>query len=364
MLAIARFSGMVLAAGLLVAPTLVMAQSSSEVCVIPPDDMVAWWSGDDTTSDMFGGNDADLYLGTMGNTDTAAAYVPGVVGSAWHFDGVDDKAVVANDSSLNPGLDSFTVELWLRGDGERGYSHSLIKNEWDPVAPSRWSISISNDIGFYVIQDGQGGLARIIGDTDINDGAWHHVAMVIDRESQQLQAYVDGFPDNPLAWPDISNLGAIEPEVSLIMGLGFTGELDEMNIYHRCLPEAEVLAIAAAASAGKCKVELDVDIKPGSADNPINLVSEGMVPVAVLSHADFDAATLDPQTAVFGPNGASAIHDAWHLDDVDLDGDMDLVLHFETQAVGFESGAGEACVRAFTLDGGTVGGCDYYYLVN
>ena len=44
------------------------------------------------------------------------------------------------------------------------------------------------------------------------------------------------------------------------------------------------------------EVNVDIDIKPGSDPNSINLGSNGNVPVAILSSADFDATTVDPYT--------------------------------------------------------------------
>jgi len=41
---------------------------------------------------------------------------------------------------------------------------------------------------------------------------------------------------------------------------------------------------------------VDIDIKPGSYPNAINLGSHGLIPVAILSSEDFDAKTVDPDT--------------------------------------------------------------------
>ena len=70
-----------------------------------------------------------------------------------------------------------------------------------------------------------------------------------------------------------------------------------------------------------------IDIKPGSCPNSININSNGVIPVAILTTPCFDAAGVDPETVVF--SGASPVHYA--LEDVDGDGDTDLILHFRTQ---------------------------------
>jgi hypothetical protein len=73
--------------------------------------------------------------------------------------------------------------------------------------------------------------------------------------------------------------------------------------------------------------EVTIDIKPGSFPNSINLNSKGVVPVAVLTTEGFHASTVDPGTVKFA--GASPVK--WKMEDVDGDGDMDMLFHFETE---------------------------------
>jgi len=94
-------------------------------------------------------------------------------------------------------------------------------------------------------------------------------------------------------------------------------------------------------------ISVDVDIKPGSYPNSINLGSKGVVPVAVLTTVDFDASTVDPETVEFA--GVSPVR--WVMEDVDDDGDMDMLFFFKTQDLGLTAASTEA-----TLTGATVGG--------
>lgn len=84
--------------------------------------------------------------------------------------------------------------------------------------------------------------------------------------------------------------------------------------------------------------------------------SEGVYPVAVLSDEEFDATTLDASTATFGPDEATEAHDTGHLEDVDDDGDVDMMLHFEVQETGIGCGDAEATLTAETTDGRTAEG--------
>ncbi len=101
-----------------------------------------------------------------------------------------------------------------------------------------------------------------------------------------------------------------------------------------------------------------IDIKPGSATNSINLKSKGRTPVAILTNDSFDAATVDPTTVRFGATGTEAapVHSA--LEDVDGDGDIDMILHFDTQDTGIQAGDTCAYLKGTTSGGQSIEGSD------
>ncbi len=109
------------------------------------------------------------------------------------------------------------------------------------------------------------------------------------------------------------------------------------------------------------EIEIDIDIKPGSYPNSINPNSKGVIPVAILTTDDFDASSADPETVVFGPLEASAVHYA--MEDVDEDGDLDMILHFRTQEVGLAEGDTEAILTGQTTDGIEIIGTDSVRIV-
>jgi len=96
-----------------------------------------------------------------------------------------------------------------------------------------------------------------------------------------------------------------------------------------------------------------IDVMPGSDSNPVNLRSHGVIPVVILTTADFDASTVDVSTVRFA--GASATHFrgkryASSMEDVDGDGDLDMVLRFELRDTNL-LGAYEKLVAADLSDG-------------
>jgi hypothetical protein len=138
--------------------------------------------------------------------------------------------------------------------------------------------------------------------------------------------------------------------------------IDEVEIFNRALSAEEIGAIFNAGSAGKCKEtevqEVMIDIKPGSAPNSINPKSNGMIPVAILTTDTFDATTVDPLSVRFGPKGAKEAHQKGHIEDVNHDGEPDLVLHFKTKATGITCGETSASLTGETFDGDPIQGRD------
>lgn len=116
------------------------------------------------------------------------------------------------------------------------------------------------------------------------------------------------------------------------------------------------LAFAPAPPPGPLTVT--IDIKPGSSRNPINVRSRGVIPVAILTTATFDATTVDPDTVRFGPGMAEETHGRGHIEDVDGDGDDDLLLHFSTQDAAIPCGATSATLIGQTFSAQAIEGSD------
>jgi len=97
-------------------------------------------------------------------------------------------------------------------------------------------------------------------------------------------------------------------------------------------------------------IEVSVDVKPGSFPSSVNLKSKGVTPVAIHTTDDFDAADVDPETVRLDEDGCDIAAVKWERYDCDEfpnplygepgepemigDGDIDLVLYFETSDLG------------------------------
>lgn len=110
-------------------------------------------------------------------------------------------------------------------------------------------------------------------------------------------------------------------------------------------------------------LESEIDIKPGSSRNPINLKSNGNIPVAILTSGTFDATQVNWETVRFGPSGATERHQRVHVKDTDYDGDMDVVLHFKTRDTGILCGDTEATLTGESFSGEEFTGSDVIKIV-
>lgn len=101
-------------------------------------------------------------------------------------------------------------------------------------------------------------------------------------------------------------------------------------------------------------VEVEIDVKPGNDRNHINFRSRGVVPVAILTTDEFDAASVAPELTIF----AGALARRWATCDVDGDGDNDLKLRFRVRKLELEVGDTEAHLAGWTVNGDEIHGCD------
>ena len=217
-----------------------------------PGEAVSWWNGENNANDSLDGNN-----GTLENGATTAA---GLVGQAFRLDGVDDYVRIPNAPNLNFGsTGDFTVEAWVKLNGAQpDFAGIFVKGELP--YPGRWVqfVVVNNRLAAEIIS---GGLAFVgvndglIGTTSLNNGAWNHVSLVVTRSSQNAKLYVNGALEadvtNSVIGGDLSNSIDAVIGVSRDFSRYFKGDIDEVTLYNRALPQSELQAIVTAGSAGK-----------------------------------------------------------------------------------------------------------------
>ena len=112
-------------------------------------------------------------------------------------------------------------------------------------------------------------------------------------------------------------------------------------------------------------IPVKIDIKPDDFPNSINPKNNGRIPVAILTtgpsdnFATFDAANdVDVTTVHFGSKGTEAVPVHNTLEDVDKDGDLDMLFFFNIQDTNIDCLGTSATLTGETIDGKKIAGTD------
>jgi hypothetical protein len=342
--------------------------SSTVVGQTYPEGMIAYWKFDEG-SGTIAYSSVGQHTGTVSGPDWTA----GQVGGALYFEGTpiprtpayNDYVVVPHHADLNVPGNEISIEAWVNFTGEVGaWDHQIVSK----TAPYPWfgyTFGLFNGLLSIAIFNGQypTGSCCLSANFQMPYG-WHHVVGMYSDVQDLARLYMDGVlvAENTSFITVLNNSGNTSDLFIGKLGLPnydewhlWKGTIDEVAIYNRILLPEEVAEHYQNGLNGLGYeiriIPVVVDIKPGSDPNSINPKSKGVIPVAVLTTDDFDATSVDPLSVEFGPNGAKETHGKGHIEDVDGDGDMDMVLHFKTQDSGIQCGQ-----TAVTLTGETIGG--------
>ncbi len=204
-----------------------------------PPGLVAWWPGENSAADATGVHNGNLVGGMT--------FAPGIVGSAFKFNGTNSVRV-PDAPALNP-TNAITAEAWINPSPGQGDYPPIIKK--DGTDREGYALEMAGDRGvcFYVFIHGRGWAGACAG---VTPGQWSHVAGVYD--GQQVVLYVNGVlvASNAIA-------GTIEPPGGPL-GIGldpalnrhYSGLIDEPAVFDRALSADEILAIFTARGVGKC----------------------------------------------------------------------------------------------------------------
>jgi hypothetical protein len=124
-----------------------------------------------------------------------------------------------------------------------------------------------------------------------------------------------------------------------------------------CITLALITAMSVshvAAQKPAAALRVSIDVKPG--DNPTSLEPkrQGMVPIAVLSSKDFDATAVDLNSIRAGVTGTEGSMFRSMKEDVDHDGDVDLIILFRVADLALTCDT-----RGITIKGKTAQGRDF-----
>ncbi len=216
-----------------------------------------WWPLDENqgqyVNDLGSGpnNNGGSCLGVDCSAGTDEPFwVPGKIGSALKFDGVDDYVETAQNPGLD-GLSAYTVEAWIR----RRVAGSYV-TLGDQSGDCSAGITIEVFPGGTISSAIGAGTGCVGGAFASNDTSWHHVAFVFDGaktgDANRLIGYLDGvqktltfaFHNGASQVPSSLSDGSDSWEIGLCAG-GCSGEwtdgwIDDVRIYNYARTPAQI----------------------------------------------------------------------------------------------------------------------------
>lgn len=275
-------------------------------CVQLPPGAVAWWPGDGDTSELIGGHDGE---------DAGVApldFSPGMVGEAFDFSafaGADTAMRVPHHGDLNFGFnDAYTIALWLKAPPAPFEGQLTLLSKWHggstpyPYALRMTTHEIGTEPG--LVSGSSWDESQSVGaitTTPLDDGQFHHVAVVFDHYDQRVDVHVDGRLESSSVY-DVE-LGQIGNADDLYFAqrrahfshTDYQGMLDEVMIFQRELSSCEIERLYRAGADGACKGNADGDMLPDYADNCPHVVNSHQ------TDSDGDGAGDDCDCAPFNP---------------------------------------------------------------
>lgn len=287
--------------------------------------------------------------------DTGGASTPADVGAGdatyecWiKFNRADNTADITGGGDVRNSNIFFDRDIWGH---QRGWCFGLTR-------------SGSNTFVCWGCADVGGGWGTIIGNTNVGDGAWHHVAFTWQQSTRTIRMYVDGTQqtntltlaagNTNLSYPDGYDPGLGQNNPYLVLGAekhdaggsypSYNGQMDELRIsdsrrytasftrpsarfepdantmalYHMDDGSGTVLADQSAAAGGPTNGELLVGGTPSgpewiTSDAPISLTAFGTLQLnlalalaGIASGEAFGALRLDQAIAAAGLASAEA----------------------------------------------------------
>lgn len=194
---------------------------------------------------------------TNSNTLTAIntpTYVGGKYGNGTHLIAASTQNfTIADTAALKPTA-AFSVGGWIRTSTTADQMVFESYQQNTGVAGFQLTETSAGVISFNTGKNTGTGLGsdyqRVLGTTDITDGAWHHIIGV--WTGSYLKVYVDGVEDNTqVAWAvapvyhanNAIRIGVNE-YVTGVSKIGYwNGDLDDIYFFSRTLTDAEILQL-------------------------------------------------------------------------------------------------------------------------
>ena len=175
---------------------------------------------------------------------------------------LNGRVTAANAAALNPGTGAFTASVWVKTTGTAA-QRVIGKRAVCTGGTAFWNMHVFQGSGVVAaeVNDVAGHYLGLIGSRPVNDGQWHHLALV--RNDVTVQVYVDGVLDVTGTSPvpvNVDNTAVLEIG-TLCNALPFAGQLDEVRYYNGALNPSQIQANMASAIVNQTTLVAGVQLR-------------------------------------------------------------------------------------------------------
>lgn len=206
----------------------------------------AFWSFD--SADLSGSTIRDTSGNNLNGTISNVAIVSGKSGQAFSFNGSNSVVTVTSDPKLTL-THSLTLSAWIKTTNNSRTEDFIGAYNADGTETGYLLKTLpSGVIGLRVGGNNVAGAREVAGTTAINDGQWHHIAVVISL-GQNVQFYVDGTLRSTSTMLTTAAGTSVPVWIGTppfpYFGQPFTGSLDSVRIDNQALSAAAIAQLAA-----------------------------------------------------------------------------------------------------------------------
>ncbi|MFH2028140.1 MAG: LamG-like jellyroll fold domain-containing protein, partial [Nanoarchaeota archaeon] len=205
-------------------------------------DLIAYYDFENNADDKSGN-------GHHGTAKNGVTFSSGKIGDAANLDGINDFIEIDDSTIFDFPNQDFTITAWVKTTSTD--ARSIIAKGTSNLNGG-WGIYLGygSTPGQIVYNWGNGGVSAIYGGTLINDGQWHHIAIIITTSTSltnnnDAKIYIDGiiqgltkninYPYKVNTINDLTIGARIDGT-----GMFWKGAIDELKIYNKALTAEEI----------------------------------------------------------------------------------------------------------------------------
>jgi hypothetical protein len=189
-----------------------------------------------------GGSGTQASIGTCATSSTAWGNgATGKFNSSLNFDGTDDYVTVGDPAALDITTNDFTLSAWVKTTST---NQQRIISKRDGSTVGYEMLLLSTGKIDFLIGDSGGFTFSNLNNTAVNDGQWHLITLVFDRDAN-VTSYIDGRRDDAVSIS--SRTGSLANSADVYIGRYspgpsqfFDGQIDDVQIFNYALTSTQI----------------------------------------------------------------------------------------------------------------------------